>query len=359
MTPAPRNVLVVVTRRIGDVLLATPVIHSLKCAWPEARIDVLVFEGTQGVIAAGPDINCILTIPERPGTAQHLAFMARLFRRYDLALSLVPGDRPTLYAFLAGRRRAGLLVPTRKEKWKRCLLDHWVPYQAATKHTLLTHLSILAPLGVTALPEVSVKWHNNDAQRVDLLLKPLDDARFIVLHLYPKFNYKKWNAHGWIALASWLTANKLRIVLTGSGDAAELEYVRELARGMNNPLNLAGQLSLSESACVIARAAAYVGPDTALTHMAAALGVKTIALLGPTNPLTWGPWPKTHTALSNPWHALGDQSCGNVLLLQGSAACVPCSNEGCDRHVASYSDCLVNLPPTRVINALQKSLKLQ
>ena len=53
----PRTVLVVVTRRIGDVLLATPLIRSLKHAWPDAAIDVLVFAGTQGVLAANPDIR--------------------------------------------------------------------------------------------------------------------------------------------------------------------------------------------------------------------------------------------------------------------------------------------------------------
>ena len=52
-----RSVLVVCTRRIGDVLLATPVVRSLKRAYPEAAIDMLVFEGTQDVVAANPDVH--------------------------------------------------------------------------------------------------------------------------------------------------------------------------------------------------------------------------------------------------------------------------------------------------------------
>ena len=44
----PATVLVVVTRRIGDVLLATPVFRSLKRAWPQTRIDALVFAGSVG-----------------------------------------------------------------------------------------------------------------------------------------------------------------------------------------------------------------------------------------------------------------------------------------------------------------------
>ena len=67
----PRSVLVVVTRRVGDVLLATPLIRSLKRAWPEAAIDVLVFEGTEGVLAANPDIRRVIAVAERPRWRQH------------------------------------------------------------------------------------------------------------------------------------------------------------------------------------------------------------------------------------------------------------------------------------------------
>src|SRR6185369_4185898 len=88
----PRSILVVVTRRIGDVLLATPLVRSLKRAWPDAPVDALVFEGTEGAIAANPDVRRVIAIPERPGLARHAAFVLKLARRrYDIALSLVPG----------------------------------------------------------------------------------------------------------------------------------------------------------------------------------------------------------------------------------------------------------------------------
>jgi heptosyltransferase-3 len=82
-----RSILIVCTRRIGDVLLATPVVRSLKRAYSEAAIDMLVFEGTQEVVAANPDIHRIWTIAERPAIGPHLALLRSLWRRYDLALS--------------------------------------------------------------------------------------------------------------------------------------------------------------------------------------------------------------------------------------------------------------------------------
>jgi heptosyltransferase-3 len=318
----------------------------------------LAFAGTADVLRENPDVNAVRVIPERPRALQHIVFMAKLFRRYDLALSLVPGDRPTLYAYVAGRRRVGLLLPTRKERWKRRLLHHWVPYDMADKHTVLTHLSVLSPLGVPAAADVTVGWSSADEGRVMQLLAPLSGERYVVLHLYPKFNYKMWSDGGWLELARWIAAQGLRIVLTGSNDEAERAYACRLAAQMHAPLNLVGQLALNQSACVIARAAAYVGPDTALTHMAAALGVPTIALFGPTDPLKWAPWPKGCDGSRTPWRRLGDQTVANVSVVQGTTACVPCNREGCDRDVGSFSDCLLSLPSGRVIDALRVNARL-
>lgn len=354
MTAPPRSVLVIVTRRIGDVLLATPVLRSLKRAWPDAAIDALVFSSTAAALQANPDVREVHGIAERPTRLQHFTFIRKLFRRYELAVSLVPGDRPTLYAFAAGRRRVGLLLPTHKERWKRRLLHRWIPYDLSRQHTVLAHLSVLQALDVPPVAEITMAWREADERRAAEMLSPLGAAPYIVLHLYPKFNYKMWSDAGWLELARWIVANGLAIVLTGSSDPAELAYVERLAHAMGMPLNLAGKLSLAESACVLARARAYVGPDTALTHMAAALNVPTVALFGPTDPLQWGPWPHGHDVHRTPWRRLGDQSLHNVRIIQATASCVPCRHEGCERYIDSFSDCLLNLPASRVIRALDE-----
>lgn len=350
---APDRILVVVTRRIGDVLLATPLIRSLKQAWPAAKIDALVFAGTQGVLAANPDLDVIHSVPERPGIAQHVALLMRLFKRYKLALSLVPGDRPTLYASLAGRRSVGLLLDQPGQRWKQHLLDQWVALDAAHTHTLLAHLQLAGALGIAAVPEVVLSWKPEDSAAVDTLLgKPC--GALAVLHPYPKFRYKMWHEQGWIDVATWLIGNGVRVVLSGGADADECAYVAAIAQHLpENVINAAGKLSLGGVAALLARAQFYVGPDTAVTHMAAASGVPTIALFGPTDPVKWGPWPRGHAAANNPWRRLGDQRSGNVQLIQGRAACAPCGHEGCGRHVGSASDCLLAVASTTVINHLK------
>ncbi len=111
--PDRPRLLVVAMRRLGDVLLTTPLIRSLKRAFPQASIDALVFAGTEGILAGNPDLAGVLTVPQRPRLAQTLALARRIARRYDLALSTQTGDRPT---FLACHRRAAKRRPDRSRR---------------------------------------------------------------------------------------------------------------------------------------------------------------------------------------------------------------------------------------------------
>lgn len=351
-----KRVLVVVTRRIGDVLLATPVIESLKNEWPKAEIDVLVFEGTQGFLTGNPHVHRVLTVRERPSLLEQIRFGASILRRYELALSLLPGDRPTVYAWLAGRRSAGLLEDSSKSRWKRSLLDTWVPFDNTDTHTVRMYLALLEAVGVRASAKVLPAWTRDDERLVEHLLAPLAGAPYAVIHAYPKFRYKMWTYEGWSEVAAALRTRGLAIVLTGSPAADEKDYVGRLGRLVPDALDLSGALSLGATALVLSRAAVYVGPDTAITHAAAALGIPTVAIYGPTNPVKWGPWPARQPVEANPWTRIGSQSAGNVRLVQGSGACVPCGLEGCDRHVLSASACLTGLPSERVIAAVSDLL---
>jgi heptosyltransferase-3 len=92
--------------------------------------------------------------------------------------------------------------------------------------------------------------------------------------------------------------------------------------------------------------------------LAAAVGTPTVALFGPSNPVKWGPWPKGYAEGRDPYRLKGTQRVNNVVLLQGEGDCVPCMQEGCDRHNGSLSICLQNLPARRVIDALCELLNL-
>lgn len=353
----PASVLVICTRRIGDVLLTTPLIRSIKRAWPQVPIDALVFAGTQEVLKHNPDIRHILTVPERPAFLAHVWFAMRLYRRYGLAISTLTGDRPTLYAWLAGRYRIGLCDPARQSRLKQWMLHASLPFDHLNLHTVRMNLQLSEILGVPPLAEVVV----SAAEKAPPALIGVDlgEAPYVVFHPFPKYIYKQWHEDGWVAVARWLANCGVRVVLTGGAADNEKAYVSHLALKMPpQTINLCGQISLSDTAAVIKGALAYVGPDTATTHIAAALGKPTVALFGPTNPIKWGPWPCGWPANQNPYSLRGIQQRGNVTLLQGNGDCVPCMQEGCQRHIRSSSDCLTHLASWQVINALNTQLKL-
>jgi heptosyltransferase-3 len=80
-----------------------------------------------------------------------------------------------------------------------------------------------------------------------------------------------------------------------------------------------------------------------------------VALYGPTDPRTWGPWPRE--GLAAPWLKAGTtQQRGNVWLLQNPLPCMPCQLEGCLRRLDSHSQCLDELPARQVIMAADQAL---
>ncbi len=346
----PRRILLVCTQRIGDVLLATPLARSLKRAWPEAELDFLVFRGTEGVLAGNPDIARVVAIPQRTDWRGKLAQFRELWRSYDLAASPIPTDRSRLFGRFGARFRVGCIAPW--EKRKAWMMDRWLAFDDLDSHTVamgerLTELLGIAPSFEVVPPSVAPEKLSATLEK----LAPLSGAPYAVLHPFPKYAYKMWRREYWADLARRLSEEGFKIVLTGGPDADETAYCAGIA-GEAEVLNLAGQLSLAETAEILCRARLYVGPDTAVTHIAAATGVPTVALFGPSNPVKWGPWPKGWQGPKSPWPRVGSGRQGNVYLLQGRGDCVPCLLEGCDRSLVSLSRCLQEIPVSTVMAAI-------
>ena len=115
---APRaRILVVALRRLGDVLLTTPLIRSLRRAFPDATIEALVFADTAGILDRNPDLDRVIAMPTRPSLGQSVACAARLFKRYHLAISTQSGDRPSAFALIAGRTHIAPAWPGNRSRW--------------------------------------------------------------------------------------------------------------------------------------------------------------------------------------------------------------------------------------------------
>jgi heptosyltransferase III len=345
--PERPRVLVIVLRRIGDVLLTTPLIRTLRRGFSRASIDVLAFAGTDGILRGNPDVDNVIVAPPRSSVRDTIALIGRVTRKYDLVVSTQAGDRPTFLALAAGRRRIGLVPGVGDGAWwKRWVFHRAVPAVAGV-HRVDEVLRLAETLGLPLHREIVCPAGTTAAHR---------GGRYGVVHATPMFRYRRWTDDGWRTLARVLTKRGLKVVATGGPDPDERAYLDGLWSGAETPVErLDGKLDWAELAALLANATVYIGPDTSTTHLAAGTGCPTVALFGPTDPRLWGPWPAD--GLSEPWAAAGSvQRRGNVWLVQNVLPCTPCQREGCERHLDSPSACLDGLPARQVLAALDQAL---
>jgi heptosyltransferase-3 len=344
------RVIVIVTRQIGDVLLTTPLIQAAKARWPQAQIDVLGFAGTLGMLRGNPSVHEFIEVPAGSGWRQARALLPRLWRRYDLALVAEASDRAHLYGWAAAPLRSSL-VPQRRSIawWKKLASQHTVTIDDDRTPTVLEKLALLSPWG---LPPAGIDITPPQAQDLPPgLLGQLREAP-VVVHVPSMWRYKQWPVKYFADVIQALLARGEQVVLTGT--ASEVDQAQVAAvRHLGSPpalIDVSGQLNLNQVTALLRKAALYVGPDTSITHLAAATGTPVVTVFGPTNPVRWGPWPQG-TAPAAPWQrAAPRQSAGKVIMLQAAQDCIACGHAGCEDHRDSRSACLEALAPQRVID---------
>ena len=347
------RILIIATRQIGDVLLTTPLVHAARQRWPEASIDVVGFAGTLGMLRGNPDVRALIETPASRSAS--LALLPRLARRYDLALVADVGDRAHLFGVLAARTRSGV-IPQRNASnwWKRLLLDHVVVAAGdqGSRHVVEEKQQLLSPWGGNAsTPQVQPPPAAAVPADIAADLRP----GYVVVHAPSMWPYKQWPLAHFETLVRSLTAQGRQVVLTGSNGARDRECIAPL-KDIEGVLDVSGQLDFAQLTSLLKGAALYIGPDTSVSHLAAATGVPTIAIFGPTNPVRWGPWPAKPEYAPIFVHAALTQQAGNVTVLQSTLPCVPCGRAGCEDHRQSRSDCLPDITPGRVMAEAEKLL---
>ncbi|MCU7915007.1 MAG: glycosyltransferase family 9 protein [Candidatus Thiodiazotropha sp. (ex Gloverina cf. vestifex)] len=361
----PERVLVIATRRIGDVLLVTPLIHSLKQAWPESKIDVLVFRNTGAILEGNQDITNLIEVEAKSGVKHNVKLLRQIYRRYNLAVSSLAGDRPNIYAFLASAKRISLISDQDSNyALKRRMNRGWAMLDDINTHTVEQNLALARVLGIESLRDVVPPYVNmSGKEKIRILGRDPSDKPYAVIHSFPKWPYKQWTAKAWSELIAWIVGRGMDVILTGGPDKEEQVFCEELTVGFGADVNnLAGKLSFGEITNVVSSSAVFIGPDTSVTHLAASTGVPVIAIYGPSNPVKWGPWPKGFNESVSPFQMYSStpQRVGNVCLIQGAYLpdnCVPCREEGCERHRQSRSKCLDGLGVSVVIEEVKRSLQ--
>ena len=160
----------------------------------------------------------------------------------------------------------------------------------------------------------------------------LEDKKFIAINPVALWETKLWNDEKFAHLAD-LINNELRmkVVFTGS----EKEPMGKITSLMAaEGINLGGQTSLSELACLYKKALVVISTDSGPMHLAAAAGTPVIALFGPTDPKRTGPYGSGHT------------------IIRTEIDCSPCFLKKCPT-----KKCMEDITPEQVFAAVKNIIK--
>ena len=312
----PSKILVFALPAIGDVLYCTPLLRGLRRQFPETTIDVLVHDGTTGILEGNPHIDNVIVLPHRSGPGQILQLVRGRFRSYDVVLSNSASDRAVLLGVLLGRSRV-FRLRAHTEKWKRRFCDEWLPVIREKFHAQVQNSDLGRAVGADVESKVVLPSSSSSADTLGELLGDDWHAQpFAVIHPKSSLDYKHWTADGWQSVVENLAQRGMTVYV--SGGKGDLAYIQQdLALGDTPARIIAGKASLADVAYLLQSASLFIGVDTCVTHMASAAGIPVVALCQASMPLTWGPWPAGVETSTSPWQASGSQRNGNVKLLQG------------------------------------------
>lgn len=309
------RLLVVMPTWVGDTVMATPTLRSLRMLYPQAQITALARHAVQPLLGACPWIDHVIEASkprETPSVDKHRKTLTchrrtrsdrtRLFplvrqlagEHFDTAVILPNSFRTALLVRLANiPRRIGY-----NREGRGCLLtDRLLPFRKAGQFvpvpTLDYYLGIARYLGaVKPDPRMQLFTRPDDDARANQILADLGyqarDGRCLVL-ISPGASYgdaKRWMPERFASVAD-LCVSELGAVVSVSGAPNERPIIEKMLGSVVYPvLDLAeAGINLTLFKSVMARCHLLITNDTGPRHIAAAMDVPVVTIFGPTDPV--------------------------------------------------------------------------
>lgn len=263
------NILFVTATRIGDVVLTTGVLNFLAQSYPQARFTIACGRPTAPLLQAFPGLERLIIIDKQSFSRHWLSLWAACVgKRWDLVVDL---RASALAWFLWADKR---IVRGRREH---------------TRHGVVE----LGELFAVEPPPAPVLWTTAEQELTAATLMPVGT----ILGIGPTANWrgKEWPAENFAAVIERLTGNGGRFAgakVALFGAASERAAAEPVLRAVpeHRRIDLIGTVDLPTAAACLRRCTLYIGNDSGLMHMAAAVGTPTLGLFGPGNETRYGPW---------------------------------------------------------------------
>ncbi len=260
------KILIWQTAYLGDVVLATPLIRSLKEGLSSSHIS---FVGRSFIKDLLKDFDVEL-IPFDKGLKESFELIKRLRReKYQIAISPHISLRTALILYASG-------IPTRigfnrsEMPW---LYTHKVKHRWHT-HEVDRNLELLKPIGVKTLQRMPILFVEEE-EKEEVTKKFNLPKEFIVIAPFSNFVLKEWHLNGWKELMEYIS---LPVIMVG------MERDLEKSRQIKSVINLVGKTSLRELMAIISLSKVVVACDSSPIHIANALGVPAISIYTATSP---------------------------------------------------------------------------
>ena len=339
----PSNILIRSTNWIGDAIMTTPAVRTIRENFPDARIAILTHPWVADVFAASPHVDEVL-LYRKKDRHKGIAGIWRLGRtlaerHFDLAIYLQNAFEAALIGKLAAiPNRAGYTTDGRA-----LLLTHRarVRREIKTVHQVHYYQDMLEQLGLSPgpdelflqLPPETVHWAN----KFTATTKPGP-----TIGLNPGAAYgpaKCWPAERYGALAARLAKehDATMLVFGTSADNTVAEAIK--AQAPDRIINLAGKTNLSEAMALIGACDAFVTNDSGLMHVGAALKTPLVAIFGSTDAVATGPY------------------ADNAMVIQKDLPCRPCLKTHCKSDFRCMTDITVAEISEAVAVLLENSQK--
>ncbi len=351
----PMRVLIVKLYALGDIIMATPMLTALKRDHPNCEIYWLVDQYYSGALSGNPLIHEV--IPYDTGrwrrlmrrgniiaySRESLALHRRLKQmKLDVVLNL-HADKWWSAWFNAARRRVGVFYTPTAGKLGRFYTDCVSQSNKPKRlHNSEHYLNAVKALGIEPPYDLHLLYAVSEHDRHEALRflerHGIGDQSRPLLLLHPgtSRSSKNWLPEQYAELAQ--RSPEYVIVITGSASERALAQRIANASGRGEVLNAAGELSsLGATAALIQRAAAVVTGDTAVLHLASALGTPLIGIYGSTRPRS-----------NAPLFGVSE------LLFDDTVPCAPCYRPKCPYTGDAYMACMKAVTPSYVAAAIDR-----
>jgi len=302
----PQKFLIIKLSALGDIVHALPVARTLRQANPDAFIAWMIEERYQELIQNNPDLDEVIPIRTKTWrknwnreTFREILQIIKNLRqqKFDVVFDLHGLVKSGLIAMLSGARiKFGFHRKNCKEKISAIFTNKKGPYMAGGIHVVDMYLTLVqTALGIQnevkqfPLPEIQEKKVEDFFQsHPNLTTKPI-----IGINSGAGFESKLWDLDRFAQLADRIAVEMNCSILLTWGPGEE-HKTKQIAASMKQKCWIAPPTTILESIALYKHLALLVSCDSGPLHLCAALGIPTVSLFGPTDPVRNGAYGSNH-----------------------------------------------------------------